>query len=459
MLYESALKFLKQKPWKIFSLFRRLIKSKASLKSYLATHTQISPEHLPYNIDLIEFIKQQKTAGQKIILCTASNLKIAENIAQYLNLFDEVIASDEKRNIIGKNKAAILTQKFGKDGYIYAGNSKEDIPVWESAREAILVNTPKTIQIKALKKGNVHVNLPRKIDKLKTWFKALRIHQWLKNILLFVPLIAAHQVQSIEAWQQLILAFLAFGFCASSVYITNDLIDLENDRKHPKKCRRPFASGEIPILQGMLVTPILLIIGLQIARLVNQHFVFVLMSYYLLTTIYSFKLKRMGLIDCITLAMLYTMRLIAGGMACRVSLTFWLLACAFFFFYSLALIKRFAELQLLSQNHKKSASGRDYHLMDASLVHTLGTSSGLGSVIIFALYLNSPNVFNLYRQPEIAWASIPILLFWVSWMWQQAHRGHMDDDPLLFAIKKKTSLIAGLCFTSILAIATTGVPW
>jgi 4-hydroxybenzoate polyprenyltransferase len=459
MLYESALQFLKKKPLGVFLLLFKLLQGKAALKSFLAQQTLIHAEFLPYNQALIAFIQEQKKSGHPIILCTASNMNIAQRIAEHLNLFDEVIASDEKTNVIADTKAQILNQKFGKGHYIYAGNSKEDIPVWQNAKEAILVNTPQKISQQVLLFGNVRQTLPRNIHWIKCWLKALRVHQWLKNILLFIPLIAAHQIQSLDAWKHLLLAFFAFGFCASSVYITNDLLDLDNDRQHPNKCNRPFASGDLPITQGILAASMLLLLGFKMATFVNPSFVMILLTYYILTSLYSFKLKRLSLIDCLTLAMLYTIRIIAGGLAYHTAVTFWLLACAFFLFYSLALIKRYSELQLLIQNEKQHTNGRDYHIHDTSLIYTLGINSGLASVIIFALYLNSPNVFKLYQQPEIAWASIPVLLFWISWMWQQTHRGHMNDDPVIFAIKNKTSLMTGIVFASLLALATTGWIW
>lgn len=459
MLYESAIQFLKKKPWGLFSLFFKLLQGKASLKSFLAKNVAIQADILPYNQTLINYIKQQKKMGQKVILCTATHSKIAENIASYLNLFDEVIASDANKNIIGEKKADILNQTFGKGNYIYAGNSKEDIPVWKSAQQAILVNTPKTVAKKAKQQNNILLTMTPQNQSVKTWFKALRVHQWLKNILIFIPLIAAHQLQSLAALQHLLFAFFAFSFCASSVYITNDLLDLESDRRHPKKCKRPFAAGDLPITQGIFASIVLFISGLKMALYVNPSFLMILLIYYGLTTLYSFKLKRIALIDCLLLATLYTTRIIAGGVATDTPLTFWLLASAFFLFYSLALIKRFAELKLLRHKGMNKTQGRDYHLDDESLIHGLGIGSGLGAVIIFALYLNSPNVFELYRQPEIAWLTVPVLLFWISWMWQQTHRGQMDDDPLVFAIKHKTSLITGLLFTTLLALATKGLPW
>ena len=459
MLYESALQFLKKKPLGIFTLFFKLLQGKTTLKSFLAEHTSIPVALLPYNQELIEYIQKQKLSGKKIILCTASNIQIAQSVAAHLNLFDDVIASDAHINVIGKTKANILNQKLGKGNYTYAGNSKEDIAVWENSKHAILVNTPKDVTHHAKKHGNVILNFKRQSQHLKNWVKALRLHQWLKNILLFIPLIAAHHIQSIDAWIQLLLAFFAFGCCASSVYITNDLLDLDNDRQHPKKCKRPFAAGRLSIPHGLIVAGILLLSSFKIASLVNSSFFIILLTYYGLTSLYSFKLKRMALIDCQLLAVLYTIRIIAGGLATQTPLTFWLLASAFFLFYSLALIKRFSELQLMAQKGQKRTQGRDYHLEDKSLIHGLGISSGLAAVIIFTLYLNSPNVFKLYRQPEIAWGCIPVLLFWISWMWLQTHRGLMNDEPLIFAIKHKTSLFTGLLFAGLLLLATTGLPW
>ena len=249
-------------------------------------------------------------------------------------------------------------------------------------------------------------------------------------------------------------SFIAFSFCASSVYIANDLLDLESDRQHPRKCNRPFASGSVPIWKGVLTSPILLIISLIIAHYVGIAFLHWLLLYFLITCFYSFILKQLVLIDCITLAILYTLRIVAGAAAIGNDISFWLLAFSVFLFLSLAFIKRFAELHGQQVNDKKQVKGRGYFTGDAPLIQLLGIASGFSSVLVFALYLNSSEVQRLYLHPEWVWGNVLVLVFWVSWMWLRAHRGEMHDDPLIFAIKDKFSLLAG-CFFGLLILMGT----
>lgn len=288
------------------------------------------------------------------------------------------------------------------------------------------------------------------------WRKALRLHQWIKNLLLFIPLFAAHRIGEIEMWLTLSLAFLAFSLCASSVYIANDLLDLESDRKHPRKCKRPFAAGVIPIWQGVVVAPILLVTSLGLAYFVDGSFMSWLAVYFLLTCVYSFKLKQVVLVDCLMLAVLYTLRIVAGAAAMDMSLSFWLLAFSGFLFLSLAFVKRFAELQtqLLHGQHK--AAGRGYFTDDAPLVQMLGIVAGYSAALVLALYLNSDAVQHLYMVPEWIWGCVPVMLFWVSWVWLQAHRGEMHDDPLVFAVKDKASWIAGAMFALFIVLGSLG---
>ena len=285
------------------------------------------------------------------------------------------------------------------------------------------------------------------------------MHQWLKNLLLFVPLFAAHQFSNHEVWLSLLLAFLSFSLCASTVYIANDLLDLESDRLHPRKRKRPFASGAVPAYVGVLLAPCLLIVSLALATLVGGNFLSWLILYFLLTCAYSFGLKRLMMLDCLTLAMLYTLRIVAGTAAAGLAHSFWLLAFSVFLFLSLAFVKRYAELEIKHLDGKEKVHGRGYYTTDAPLIQTMGVTSGYVSVLVLALYLNSEAILKLYRTPEYIWGAVPVTLFWISWMWMQAHRGNMHDDPLVFAVKDKASLLAGLTFAAVILMGTIGVPW
>jgi 4-hydroxybenzoate polyprenyltransferase len=453
MLHESTLKAFRDTPWILFLLPAWLLNGRAFLKEKLARRSSISPDVLPYNQELLTWLQSQKEKGRQLVLCTASDQRIANAIADHLNLFDDVIASDGTVNLSGENKARVLAERYQENGFDYVGNSNKDLPVWAKARQAIVVNASAETRQKANASANVISEFPSPTKTWRTWVHTIRAHQWLKNFLLFVPLLAAHQWQSLTSWWQLITAFVAFSLCASAVYITNDLFDLESDRRHPRKKRRPFAAGSVPAWKGVIAVPLLIGVSVIIATSVSMEFLGWLSVYFLLTCSYSFVLKRIALIDCIALAMLYTLRVIAGAAAANTEVTFWLLTESVFLFLSLAFLKRYAELRLQSDSGKSHAHGRGYSTADTSLVQTLGISSGMIATLVLALYLNSNAVLELYNHIMLVWAAIPFLLFWISWMWLQACRGNMHDDPLVFAVKDGVSLLTGAGFVLVLVLA------
>ncbi|PIJ89484.1 hypothetical protein BL249_16110 [Erwinia sp. OLFS4] len=459
MLHESALRVFRDSPFETLRIPFLLKKGKAFLKQHLASLTEFDPKTLPYNEKLLEWLKQQRAEGRHLVLCTASDSAIANRIAEHLGIFDDVIASDGVSNIEGRHKAAALVQRFQQHGFDYAGNSNADLAVWSQADKAIVVNGSSDLIKKARNISTVDRVFPKREIGFTAWRRVLRIHQWLKNTLLLVPLFAAHDVSNGEAWLSLLLAFMAFSLCASSVYIANDLLDLDSDRLHPRKRNRPFASGLVPAWKGVLLAPLLLIVSLSVAVFVGKQFFFWLVCYFTLTCAYSWVLKRLMLVDCLTLAMLYTLRIVAGAAAVGHELSFWLLAFSVFLFLSLAFVKRYAELEVQLLSGKEKIHGRGYHTADAPLIQTMGIVAGYTSVLVLALYLNSDAVLKLYASPKLIWGAIPVMLFWVSWMWMQAHRGEMHDDPLVFAVKDRASLSAGVIFAAILVAGTVGVSW
>jgi 4-hydroxybenzoate polyprenyltransferase/phosphoserine phosphatase len=459
MLHESALRLMRDRPWQVAMIPFWLLKGKASLKEKLASGTEFEVNTLPYNLDLIDWLKTQKSLGRQVILCTASDKSIANKIATHVGLFDEVIASDGNENLAGKKKAETLVKRFGEKGFDYAGNADVDLFVWEQTRNAIVVNGKAGLAEKASRVCAVEKVLPGPTVTLSVLRRMFRVHQWLKNLLLFVPLFAAHEVGNFQSWGLLIMAFVSFSLCASSVYIANDLLDLESDRLHVRKRVRPFAAGVMPIWAGVLIAPILLIVSLLIGSFVGTAFLAWLIFYFLLTCVYSWSLKRIVLVDCLALATLYTLRVLAGAATVGHQLSFWLLAFSVFLFLSLAFVKRYAELNLQVASGKSKVHGRGYHTDDAVVIQTMGIVAGYASVLVLALYVNSESVTRLYAAPYAIWGAIPVVLFWVSWMWIKAHRGEMNDDPLVFAVKDKVSLIAGMCFAIVLVIGTLGISW
>ncbi|HLT62986.1 MAG TPA: UbiA family prenyltransferase, partial [Pseudohongiella sp.] len=307
--------------------------------------------------------------------------------------------------------------------------------------------------------SQVEQEFPASTPDLLQWFKLLRAHQWLKNLLIFVPLLASQQITNTTLWPGMLMAFLAFCLCASAVYITNDLFDLESDRLHPRKRLRPFASGVIPAWKGVTLIPPLLLAAVLLAVQVGSSFLSWLAVYFVLTCAYSFWLKKLVLADCVTLALLYTLRIVAGAAAADLDATFWLLAESVFLFLSLAFVKRYAELHMSEQSGVDRAHGRGYYTSHARMIQVLGMTSGGIAVLVLMFYFSREAVIGLYRSPSLLWVAIPFLLLWISWMWLQARRGNMHDDPLVFAVKDKTSLLAGLGFAVSLTLAATGVPW
>jgi 4-hydroxybenzoate polyprenyltransferase len=458
-LHESAIRLLRDSPMDVLRIPMWLGRGKAVLKRHIALRVGLDPTALPYREDLLEWLHAQREGGRSLVLCTASDMSVASAVAAHLGIFDQVIASDGVTNLAGSNKADALIERFGDAGFDYAGNSSADLAVWAHSRRAIVVDAPDDVLRHARERSEVEREFARTPVGWRDWRRMLRVHQWLKNLLLFVPVVAAHRLGELETLGELILAFLSFSLCASAVYIGNDLLDLESDRLHPRKRSRPFASGAVPVWRGVLAAPVLLAASLLLGLLVGGAFLPWLAGYFLLTCAYSMLLKRLALVDCLTLALLYTIRIVAGAAAAAQELSFWLLAFSLFLFLSLAFIKRYAELLVQAGSGKDKAHGRGYYTADAALVMIFGVVSGYGSAVVLALYLNSEAVMRLYRFPEIAGGTVPILIFWISWVWLQATRGLMNDDPLVFAVKDPASLGAGMAFGAVLALASAGLPW
>ncbi len=455
-LHESVFALLRESPLKIFALPFWLIQGKALLKAKIASNVTLDVATLPYNKPLIEWLTQEREQGRQIVLCTASDQHIAEAVASHLGIFDGVLASDGLQNNAGTQKRALLEARYGVSAYDYAGNAAVDLKVWAGARQAIVVNASDALIKEAAQVASVSKVFPPQPIRMTDWCRVFRVHQWLKNLLLFVPLLAAHQIGQVHELLTVTLAFIAFSLCASAVYMANDLLDLESDRRHPNKRHRPFASGLVPIQYGAMLAPLCVVIGFGLGLMIGQAFAAWLFLYLVLTLAYTLCLKRMILVDCLLLATLYTIRIIAGAAAVLVPLSFWLLAFSIFIFLSLAFVKRYAELQVQALAGNDHAPGRGYAVSDAPLVQTLGVSSGYAAVLVLALYLHSETVMQLYARPELIWFAVPLMLFWVSWVWLKAHRGQMHDDPIVFAIKDRASLMVGVLITISFLLATLG---
>jgi 4-hydroxybenzoate polyprenyltransferase len=455
-LHESILSLLRNKPFLLLLLPFWLFKGIAHFKQKVADHFELDVTTLPYNQPLIDWLRGEKLHGKKIVLTTAANEQVAKAVVSNFDLFDEFIASDSKINLKSTHKRSALEERYGVKGYDYAGNSKDDLEVWAGASNAILVSAKEAIFNKASSLASVSQIFRSERAGITVWLSALRVHQWLKNLLLFVPLLSAHQISNFNSLSTLLLAFFSFSLCASSIYIVNDLLDLESDRSHPSKRFRPFASARLSILYGVIAAPLLVAGSFILGAAVSSDFFIILFVYLFLTITYSFGLKRLVLVDCFILATLYTIRLIAGAAAVSVSLSFWLLSFSIFIFLSLALLKRHAELLVQSLHGKTSSQGRGYLVSDTQLLQVLGVSSGYISALVIALYLRSETVMSLYVEPSAISLLIPLLLFWVSWVWLKSSRGEMHDDPVVFAIKDKVSLFVATIALIVFIYASTG---
>lgn len=456
LLLETALSFVRHKPLGLFKPFAWLIQGKATLKERLATSTEVDVTVLPYDPIVIAFIEEEKRKGRTVILATASHRSLADKIATHLQLFDHVLASDGECNLSAHRKRDLLVKHYGDKGFDYAGNSLDDIVVWAAAREAYVVNPERGVERRARATGNVKQLIQSNTASPKDWLKALRVHQWLKNILIFVPLIAAHRFSELHLLLEGMIAFVLFGLCASSVYLLNDLLDLSDDRHHSNKRNRPFASGRLSITSGLIAFPALLFVSFAGSLiLLPGAFVFVLAAYYVLTLAYSIVLKRQMAIDVIVLALLYTIRIIAGAAAFSIALTFWMLAFSMFMFLSLALVKRFAELkEARKKGHSEKTRGRGYYPSDLEMISSLGASSGYLAVMVLALYIHDQSTGELYAHPQVIWLACPLLLFWITRIWMLTHRGEMHDDPVVFAVRDRLSLAVGALFCLVFWIAT-----
>lgn len=452
LLIESALALLAKSPLLIFAMIAWLFRGKAYLKQEIARRVEFDATTLPYNAALIEWLRSQRPL-RPIVLCTASDSRLAESVAAHVGLFSDVLASNGECNLAGRSKADELVARYGERGFDYAGNATVDLAVWKHARAAIVIASTPGLPKAAARVSAVErvFDVPR--ANLRAWLKALRVHQWVKNVLVFLPLLASHRVFDPVALSHTAIAFLCFGLCASSVYLTNDLLDLSADRQHHRKRSRPFAAGALPLASGPVVAVVLLLSGLGLAWQISHIFFGVLVSYFILTTAYSVRLKRVMMLDVVVLSMLYTTRILAGAAAMHSKPSFWLLAFSMFIFLSLAMIKRYTELLAAQKAGKVKASGRGYDVEDIPLIQSLGGSSGYLAVLVLALYIDSTASESLYRHPHYLWMLCPLLLYWISRTWAIAHRGIMHDDPVIFAVMDNVSRMLLVLAAIIVAVS------
>jgi len=449
LLAESFFALMAHRPHAAMAALGSLTGGRAALKRHLAERALLDVSLIPLHEDLVAFLRQEKQRGRRIYLASAADRRYVEALAEHLGLFDGIFASDGVVNLKSSHKAAALVEAFGDKGFDYVGNDYADLAVWRSAAEVYVVDAPAGLVRKVKKEFPRATVLVPTRPRLGKYVKALRPHQWLKNLLILVPTLAAHQFAPATLARDL-LAFVIFSLCASSVYLLNDLFDLRSDREHPSKRNRPFAAGDISLVKGAMLLVLALAAAATASLTLPHRFIAVLALYYGTTLGYSMLFKRAAVLDVVVLACLYTLRLLAGGAAASVPLSPWLICFSIFMFLSLALIKRCAELIDRKERGKGDPIGRGYRLTDIPQLQTLAAASGYVAAMVFGLYITHPDVVLLYAHPTRLWGVPVVLLYWFSRISILTHRGEMNEDPVLFAAKDRVSLA---CLGVILLVA------
>ncbi len=472
-LVDTVLVLTRQAPLMVLKFPGWIAQGRAAFKHKVTLLAEIDVERLPYNQPLLEYLREEHSTGREIWLATGADTLLAERVAAHLRLFAGVLASNGEVNLTGKNKLAAFEQRFPR-GFCYIGNSRPDMPLLTACVLPMVANPHRSLSA-SLESARVTParTFADSVSPAKAWIKAIRLHQWAKNTLIFLPLLLAH-VRSAGPVAATFLAFLSFGFAASATYIINDLLDLEADRHHARKRRRPFAAGDLSPIAGVLAAALFFAASLTLAIALPRvlaalspqfptqgpgPFLEWLAMYVFITMAYSLRLKRMALVDVIVLSGLYTIRLLAGSAAAAVPISPWLAAFSVFFFLSLAFVKRFSELEAMLDGAEAPAAvevkGRGYRVSDLEQVRSFGTASGCASVVIFALYIGlNEAARQLYPHYARLWLLVPVLLLWLFRLWLLASRGDLHEDPVVYAITDRRSLLLGVLVVAIMVSAT-----
>jgi 4-hydroxybenzoate polyprenyltransferase len=454
LLIESSLALVARNPLMVFALAAWALRGKAELKRRVAARIAVDAPNLPYAPRVVALAREARAAGREVVLATGSPQPWAEAVAGHLGCFDRVLATADGANLTASRKARALVARYGERGFDYAGNAGIDGAVWRVAQGAIVVD-PLPGAVRAARGApELIATIDERPPRAVSLLHALRPHQWAKNLLVFLPLLTAHRLADPAALVPGIVAFVALCLVASAVYLVNDLADLAHDRVHPGKRRRPLASGALPLQYALVAAPALLVAGLLVASVLPVGFFVLVIAYFVATLAYTFGVKRVAILDVIVLALLYTIRVLAGAAAVQVVASFWLLAFCTFLFLSLAMAKRQVELERLAAADVAAPGGRGYVAADAPIVASLGVAAGMASVLVLALYIDSAAVAALYRSPHLLWPLCVLQLYWIARLWLLAHRGELHDDPVVFALKDRASLVLAVLAAAIIFVAT-----
>lgn len=453
LLVEHMMLILKRQPWMILAFPLWLLRGRLYFKNKIAELSPTNPQ-IPFRGELIEYLKIEKRRGRPVYLVTASPQLWADQIiAGHENLFDGAWGTDGRVNLKGAAKAKLLTERLGAQSFIYVGDSLADWPVYQAAGAALPIGK-KTYIDRVTESFQVETQFLHPVAGWKTWAKAIRVHQWAKNSLVFLPMFLAHRLD-LQSFMASVFAFFSLSFMASSIYIVNDLLDLESDRQHPKKSSRAFASGALSPLTGLLISMLCLLVSVLISLLLPWEFAAVLLTYFVITNFYSFSLKSKLLLDVVTLAGLFTLRIFAGSAATGIAISEWLLAFSIFIFFSLAMLKRYIEILRLKEHGKESLLGRAYQVNDQGMISATGVASGFMAALVLTIYLNQAAAANLYTHPQWLLGVTVLMMYWISRIWILSHRGQVHDDPIVFALRDRQSLIVGILAVILMWAAST----
>jgi 4-hydroxybenzoate polyprenyltransferase/phosphoserine phosphatase len=447
LLYEKFALLLFAKPWLLALVPLWLLRGKAALKREFTRRVDLDVETLPVNTELLDWLRAEKARGRTLALVSASDDTLVRRVAQrFGDLFDIAQGSDGTTNLAGACKLEALAARFGAN-FTYAGDERRDIVIWEHCKSAVLAGHG--CGLRASLSPQVAVTGSFAVPKvtISTWARELRVQQWAKNALLFVPLLLSGAFLDPQLLSRVALGFLAFSLLASASYLFNDLVDLRADRMHRSKSKRPLASGDLPLRAALMALPVMALLVAALLTRLPVEFTGVALIYLAVTLLYSFVLKRTPILDLLALGFLFTVRILAGIAATQTSISPWLLVFCMFFFFSLATVKRYSECKVMEAEGRTELTGRGYHAADANTLMAMGVASGFCSSLVFFLFLIDPlSPVSAYSRPELLWLVCAVLAYWLGRAWLLAGRGEMNDDVVVFALKDRVSLVLGaLC--------------
>jgi 4-hydroxybenzoate polyprenyltransferase len=449
LVWESAVSAVRRHPRALFRLPLWLLRGRAYFKQQLAAVSAVDFATLPYRSEVLAFVDRERQCGRPVVLTTAADHSLGEGVSRHLGLFSEVMASDGVTNLDGTVRAASLTGRFGRGNFDYVGDSRADIPCWESAGVAISVLPDRNdFQLPYLLR--LDEAAPSR-SPFAAVLAALRPHQWAKNLLMLVPALAAHRLD-VATGVALFVAVLTMSLSASGGYVLNDLLDVTADRQHVTKRNRPFASGRLSLAAGVWLIFATWLVGFGLAALMLPGaYTLMLVGYLVATVTYSIRLKTEPVLDVVVLAGLYVLRVVAGGVATGVPVSNWLLAFTLFISLSLAFLKRFIEVNAIETGGE--IPGRAYIASDAFWLHSAGLCSAFLGVLVLAIYATNADLVRLYSNPDRLLLICPLLLYWATRTWFKAHRRQLHDDPVIAVARDPSTYVVGVITLAIVLAA------